>query len=165
VNWMSEIMRINSVVTDTTRTPMGIQLAASSISAAGGEFLNVYEANVWPGQRYDPLALLATPQATTLNSLDASGRVGGCAFLRQRILHGRPGRDSWGARSAGSPRPCEFGLRTSRNTTVSLSTMYDRSTTDLTALPSAPSPARSLAPTTSRRTRWAGSCWSARPER
>src|SRR5262249_30592412 len=81
VNWMSEMLRINSVAGDTIRTSMGIQYAVSAISAAGGEFLNVFESNVWPGQRYDALSTLATPQATSLNTLDASGRLGGVRFF------------------------------------------------------------------------------------
>jgi len=89
---MSELERINSIAADTTRTAMGPQFAAATISAAGGEFLNVFEANVWPGQRYDALASLVTAQTTALNSLDASGRIGGRALLRQRRLHDRPGR-------------------------------------------------------------------------
>ncbi len=135
INWMSEIMRINGVVTDTVRTQMGVQFAANSISAAGGEFLNVYEANVWPGQRYNPLATLATPQATTLNSIDASGRVGGVRFFAsgsytddQGAIRGETGQQTRRGR-------VNLDYQPRSNTTIAISTMYDRSTTDLHGAP------------------------------
>ena len=166
VNWMSEMMRINSVVTDTTRTAMGIQFGANSISAAGGEFLNVFEANVWPGQRYDPLALLATPQATTLNSLDASGRVGGVRFFASGSYTDDQGaiRGAHGQQSRRGRVNLDYEPRA--NTTVSISTMYDRST-DGSARRAVrhhrPLKAGHQLPRDGHRS--AGSCWSARSER
>jgi TonB-linked SusC/RagA family outer membrane protein len=135
VNWMSEMLRINSVVTDTIRTAMGIQFGASSISASGGEFLNVFESSAWPGQRYDPLATLVTPQATTLNSLDATGRVGGVRYFASGSYTDDQGavREEHGQQSRRARVNLDYEPRS--NASVSISTMYDRSTTDLHGAP------------------------------
>jgi TonB-linked SusC/RagA family outer membrane protein len=131
VNWMSEILRVNSISTDTTRTAMGIQFGAATISAAGGEFLNVFEANPWPGQRFDPMASLVTPQPTTLNSLDASGRVGGVRFFASGSYTSDEGaiRELSGQQSRRGRVNLDYEPR--HDATVSISTLYDRSTTDL----------------------------------
>jgi len=131
INWMSEIERINSIAQDTTRTPMAPQFAASTISAAGGEFLNVYEANVWPGQRYNPMVSLVTNSSTTLNSLDASGRLGGVRFFASGSYTNDQGaiRDMNGEASRRARVNLDYDPRS--NATVSVSTMFDRSTLDL----------------------------------
>ena len=135
VDWMSEIMRINSVNADTTRTTMGIQFAATSISNSGGEFLNVFEANQWPGKYYNTLGSLATPQTTTLNTLDASGRVGGVRFFASGSYTDDQGavRDQHGQQSRRARVNLDYEPRS--NATVSISTLYDRSTTDLSGNP------------------------------
>lgn len=135
VNWMSEIMRINSVASDTTRTSMGIQFAATSISNSGGEFLNVFEANQWPGKYYNTLGSLATPQTTALNTLDATGRVGGVRFFASGSYTNDQGaiRDQHGQQSRRARVNLDYEPRS--NATVSISTLYDRSTTDLSGNP------------------------------
>jgi TonB-linked SusC/RagA family outer membrane protein len=131
INWMSEIQRINGISSDTTRTPVGIQYSASTISAAGGEFLNVFESSVWPTQRFDALASLATPQATMLNNLDASGRIGGVRFFASGSYTNDQGaiREEHGQQTRRARVNLDYEPRS--NATVSISTMYDRSTTDL----------------------------------
>lgn len=131
LDWMSELLRVNSVNADTTRTTMGIQFAATSISNSGGEFLNVFEANRWPGKYYNTLATLATPQTTTLNTLDASGRVGGVRFFASGAYTNDQGaiRDLHGQQARRARVNLDYEPRS--NATVSVSTLYDRSTTDL----------------------------------
>jgi TonB-linked SusC/RagA family outer membrane protein len=131
VTWMSGLQRVNSIAADTTRTPMGVQFAAATISASGGEFLNVYESNVWPGQRYDPLASLVTSQTTALNSLDASGRIAGVRFFASGSYTTDQGaiREMNGQQSRRARVNLDYDPRS--NVTVSVSTLFDRSTLDL----------------------------------
>ncbi|HET9426550.1 MAG TPA: SusC/RagA family TonB-linked outer membrane protein [Gemmatimonadaceae bacterium] len=77
--WNREFQRINGVVGDTTRTAQQAQFASPGL--ASGDLLNVFQANVWPGQYYDAYAALATRDLNTINSVDASGRVGGVRFF------------------------------------------------------------------------------------
>jgi len=77
-NWMEEILRINSVNADTIRTQQSAQFNSPG---SGGELLNVFQANVWPGQRYNAFAQMSQQNPVTLNSLDASGRAGGVRYF------------------------------------------------------------------------------------
>jgi TonB-linked SusC/RagA family outer membrane protein len=79
IEWMREFQRINGVVGDTTRAPQQVQWNAPSLS--GGDLQNVFQANIWPGQYYDAYAALATRNLVTVNTVDASGRVGGVRFF------------------------------------------------------------------------------------
>src|SRR5262249_43983222 len=126
---------INGISADTTRTAVGIQYSASTISAAGGEFLNVFESSVWPGQRYDALSSLATPQATTLNTLDASGRIAGVRFFASGSYTDDQGaiREEHGQQTRRARVNLDYEPRS--NASVSISTLYDRSTTDLHGAP------------------------------
>src|SRR5205085_10950854 len=74
VNWMSEVMRINSVAQDTIRTGLGLQYGQPGLGA--GDILNVFQANPWPIKRYNTMAEMASPGVVALHSLDASGKVG-----------------------------------------------------------------------------------------
>ncbi len=64
-NWMQEMLRINGVNADTTRAQQNAQFASPGLG--GGELLNVYQANQWPGQRYNTFAQLAKQNPVTLN--------------------------------------------------------------------------------------------------
>jgi TonB-linked SusC/RagA family outer membrane protein len=74
IDWMKEMYRINNVNADTTRTQQTVQWA--SPSRDDGSLQNVLQSNIWPTRYYDAFAQIATPAAVTLNSLDASGKVG-----------------------------------------------------------------------------------------
>jgi TonB-linked SusC/RagA family outer membrane protein len=77
LEWMREFQRINGVVGDTTRVNQSVQFN----SPGAAELTNIFQSNIWPGQWYDAYAALATRNLVTINSLDASGRVGGVRFF------------------------------------------------------------------------------------
>jgi hypothetical protein len=76
---MDEITRINNVAADTTRTPLAIQW--NSPALGNGSVLNVYQANQWPGQRYNTFAQISTSNALMLNSVDVTGRAGNVRYF------------------------------------------------------------------------------------
>jgi TonB-linked SusC/RagA family outer membrane protein len=75
-DWMTEIMRINSVDADTNRTAQNSQFASLGLA----DLVNVYQIQQWPGRRYNILAQVSDPSPTTLTSLDASGKVGSVRY-------------------------------------------------------------------------------------
>ena len=77
--FMDEIMRINSVAADTTRTANPFQWNAPAV--AGGELLNVFQAQIWPGQYYNSFAQIAQSNPIKVTSVDATGRMGSTRFF------------------------------------------------------------------------------------
>ena len=77
MDFMSEIMRINNVNADTTRTPQLFQWNAPG----AGELLNLYQAQIWPDRYYVPFAQISTRNAQKLVSVDATGRMGSTRFF------------------------------------------------------------------------------------
>jgi TonB-linked SusC/RagA family outer membrane protein len=77
LDWMREFQRINGVVGDTTRANQSVQFNSPGVS----DLTNVFQSNIWAGQWYDAYAALATRNLITVNSLDASGRVGSVRFF------------------------------------------------------------------------------------
>ena len=77
-DFMKEIYRINNVNADTVRTPQLFQWNAPAV--AGGELLNVYQAQIWPGQYYNAFAQISTRNPVKLNSVDATGRAGSVKY-------------------------------------------------------------------------------------
>ena len=76
INWMTEIMRINNVATDTTRTPQSVQYNAPG----GADLQNVFQAQIWPGQYYNMLAQAVQRNPVSLSSGDATGKFGAVRF-------------------------------------------------------------------------------------
>src|SRR5512146_441199 len=58
VNWMSEVLRINSVAADTVRRGFVLQNAGSP---PVGNLLTVFQATPWPGQYHNTMAQMASP--------------------------------------------------------------------------------------------------------
>src|SRR5438093_579706 len=129
VDWMSEVMRINSVKADTIRTGFGIQWGQPAV--AGGELLNVYQSQIWPNQYYNTFAQIATNNPVTLNSLDASGRIASVRYYVSGSYTDNRGavRGLNGQQQRRGRLNLDYDIRS--NATISLSTMYDRGTTDL----------------------------------
>src|SRR5512143_2027847 len=127
VNWMSEVMRINSVTTDTIRTGFNLQYG----QPGGGDLLNVFQANTWPGQRYNTMAQMSSPGIVALHSLDATGRVGGVRFYASGSYSDDQGavRELTGQQQRRARVNLDYDVKSTA--TVSISTMYDRGTTDL----------------------------------
>lgn len=127
VNWMSEVMRINSVNADTVRTGFGMQFG----QPGGGDLYNVFQSNIWPTKAYNTMAQMASNSPFALHSLDASGRVGGVQFYASGSYSDDRGamRGLTGQQQRRGRVNLDYDLRS--NARVSISTMYDRGTTDL----------------------------------
>ena len=126
-NWMEEILRINSVNADTIRTQQSAQFKSPG---SGGELLNVFQANVWPGQRYNAFAQMSQQNPVTLNSLDASGRAGGVRYFVSGAFTSDRGaiRNLEGQQQRRARVNLDYDIRP--NLTVSVSTLFDKSSTD-----------------------------------
>ena len=127
VNWMSEVMRINSVATDTLRTGFNLQYG----QPGGGDLLNVFQANAWPTQRFNTMAQMSSPGIVALHSLDATGRVGGVRFYASGSYSDDQGavKELTGQQQRRARVNLDYDVKSTA--TVSISTMYDRGTTDL----------------------------------
>jgi TonB-linked SusC/RagA family outer membrane protein len=128
-DWMTEIMRINNVNADTTRTPQLIQWNAPALG--GGELLNVFQANIWPGQYYNSLAQVLKRNPVTLNAVDASGKVGNVRFFASGSYQDEQGALSGldGSQQRRARVNLDYDAR--QDLLISISTLYDNATTDL----------------------------------
>lgn len=73
---MTEMQRINGVNADTSRTGQSIVYNTPNAN----DLRNVYQAQIYPGRYYNPLAQLVTRSPTLLTAVDATGRVGSVSF-------------------------------------------------------------------------------------
>jgi len=87
IDWMTEVYRVNGVKADTTRTPVVLQNNTPGLV----DLQNTYQATPWPGKRYDALAQLTSANPTTLNSVDATGKIGGVRFFVSGSYQGEQG--------------------------------------------------------------------------
>lgn len=127
LNWMSEIMRINSVAADTIRRGQLLQDAGSPSKA---NLLNYFQATPWAGQYYNTMAEMSSPGVVALHSLDADGRLGAVRYFAsgsysddQGAVRGLNGQQQRRGR-------VNLDYDVGSHATVSVSTMYTRSTTD-----------------------------------
>ena len=129
VNWMSEVMRINSVSSDTVRTGLGLQYGQPGLGA--GDILNVFQASPWPGKYYNTMAEMSSQGTVALHSVDATGRVGSVRFFGSGSYSDDQGaiRELNGQQQRRARVNLDYDVRS--NATVSISTLYDRGTTDL----------------------------------
>jgi TonB-linked SusC/RagA family outer membrane protein len=128
VDWTKEIMRINNVAADTVRTPVSIQWNA--LTVGGGELVNVYQAQQWPGQYYNPLAQTLRRNPITLNQVDATGKLANVRFYASGAYTDEQGavRGLEGNQQRRARVNLDYDMR--RDLTVSLSTLYDNGTND-----------------------------------
>lgn len=127
-NWMQEILRINNVDADSNRTQQSAQWNAPAL--AGGELFNIYQANQWPGNRYDTFAQLASSAPVTLNSLEASGRAGSVRYVVNGTYTSDGGaiRNLKGSQQRRARVNLDYEARS--NLQISVSTLYAKGTTD-----------------------------------
>ncbi|MBL0169185.1 MAG: SusC/RagA family TonB-linked outer membrane protein [Gemmatimonadaceae bacterium] len=125
-NWMEEIYRINNVNADSVRTPQTMQWAVPG----GADLLNVFQSQVWPGQRYNGFAQVSKANPVTLNSLDASGRAGNVRYFVSGAYTSDEGgiKGLEGQQQRRARVNLDYDVRS--NLTVSVSTLFDRSRTD-----------------------------------
>jgi len=128
-DFMQEIMRINNVNADTTRTPLGFQFNAPA--AAGSELLNLYQAQIWPNRYYNSFAAVATQNPITINSIDASGKAAGVRFFVSASNQSDGGavKELKGQQQRRGRVNLDYDVR--NDVTLAVSMLYDQATTDL----------------------------------
>ncbi len=128
-SWMGEIQRINAVNADTVRTQQNMQWNAPD--ATTGSLLNVYQANIWPGQYYNSLAQVVTRTPTTIQSLDATGRYAGVRFYVSGSYQNEAGavKGLDGAQQRRGRVNLDYDVRS--DMLVSVSSLFDNGTRDL----------------------------------
>lgn len=126
--WMDEIYRINNVNADTVRTP--VQMQWNSPAYSDGGILNVYQSNLWPGQRYDGLAQVTTQNPVMLNSVDVNGRTAGVRYFVTAAYTDDRGaiKNLNGSQQRRARVNLDYDLRP--NLTVSVSSQYNNGRVD-----------------------------------
>ncbi|MCA0377044.1 MAG: SusC/RagA family TonB-linked outer membrane protein [Gemmatimonadetes bacterium] len=126
--WMEEILRINNVNADTIRTPQSMQW--NSPAASGGELLNVYQSNIWPGQYYDGFAQASTQNPVMINSVDVNGRVGNVRYFvtGNYTDDGGAVKGLDGSQQRRARVNLDYDVRP--NLTISVSSLFNKSRTD-----------------------------------
>lgn len=127
-NWMQEMLRINNVNADTTRTQLNAQW--NSPAVAGGELLNVYQSNIWPVQRYDAFAQVSQSNPVQLHSLDMSGRVSNVRYFVSGAYTGDAGglRNFTGQIQRRARVNLDYDIKPNWN--VALSSLFNRGSID-----------------------------------
>jgi TonB-linked SusC/RagA family outer membrane protein len=128
VSWMKEILRINNVAADTTRTPVSLQ--GNSPSRSNVELQNAFLSNPWPGGYYNPLAQVLLRNPVTLNAVDATGKLGSVRFYVSGSTQDETGaiRGLTGNRQQRARVNLDYDAR--RDLTFSVSTLYDNGHND-----------------------------------
>jgi TonB-linked SusC/RagA family outer membrane protein len=126
--WMEEIYRINNVNADSIRTPRSLQW--NSPAVAGGELLNVFQSNIWPGQYYNALAQATTLNPTMLYSADVNGRAGNVRYFVTGAYTDDAGaiKGLNGSQQRRARVNLDYDIRP--NLTVSVSSLFNRGRTD-----------------------------------
>ncbi len=127
-NWMEEILRINNVNADTSRTQQNAQW--NSPAVAGGELLNVYQSNSWPGQRYNAFAQVSQSNPVQLHSLDMSGRISNVRYFVSGAYTGDAGglRGFDGQIQRRARVNLDYDIKPNWN--VAVSSLFNRGTID-----------------------------------
>jgi TonB-dependent SusC/RagA subfamily outer membrane receptor len=127
LDFMTEMQRINGVNADTIRTPQSVMYASPSAA----DLRNVFQAQIWPGQYYNSLVQLTTRNPQILTAVDATGKIGSVGFYvsgsytdEAGALVGLNGNQARRAR-------VNLDYNARADLKVSVSTLYDNSSTDL----------------------------------
>jgi TonB-linked SusC/RagA family outer membrane protein len=128
VDWTKEILRVNNVSADTTRTPQNLQWSA--LTVGGGELLNVFQSQTWPGKYYVPLAQILRRNPTSIGQLDATGRVGAVRFYAAGSFQDEAGaiRGLDGNQHRRGRVNLDYDAR--KDLTMSFNTLYDQGRED-----------------------------------
>jgi TonB-linked SusC/RagA family outer membrane protein len=127
LDWMTEIMRINNVNADTVRTPQNVQWNGPG----GAELANIFQANTWPSQRFNALAQVLKRNPVTLNSIDATGKVGNVRFYASGSYQDEQGaiRGLNGSQHRRGRINLDYDAR--QDLLISLSSLYDNGSLDV----------------------------------
>ncbi len=127
IDWMTEILRVNNVATDTTRATVSLLYNIPNPT----QLRNTYQSQVWPGQRYDLLAQVLTRNTTLSTHVDATGKVGNVSFY----VAGEYGRQQGAIRYADGVEVrrgkvnLDYNIRP--DLTVAVTTQFSNGTNDL----------------------------------
>lgn len=126
--WMEEIYRINNVAADTVRTPQSMQW--NSPALAGGELLNTFQSNIWPGQYYNGLSQVTTNNPVMVNSVDVNGRAGNVRYFVTAALTDDAGaiKGLQGSQQRRARVNLDYDVRP--NLTLSVSSLFNKGRTD-----------------------------------
>lgn len=127
-NWMKEILRINNVAADTLRTPQAGQYAAPGV--ASGDLQNLFQAQQWPDQSYNMLAQVVTRNLSTINSVDATGKLNAVRFFASGSYQNEAGalRGLTGNQQKRGRVNLDYDARS--DLTISTTTLYDKGLND-----------------------------------
>lgn len=127
VDFMTEILRINNVAADTTRTPQSIVYNTPNAN----DLKNIFQAQIWPGQYYNSLAQVATRNPTVLTSVDATGKAGNVSYFVSGSYQDEAGaiRGLNGVQNRRARVNLDYSPR--QDLKLSVSTMYDNLSNDL----------------------------------
>lgn len=128
MDFMSEILRINNVNADTTRTVQQFQW--NGPSASSGQLQNVFQSNIWPGQYYNPLAQVSAANPVKITSVDATGRAGSTRYFVSGGYTDDPGAIKYlkGQQQIRGRLNLDFEARS--DLLISVSSLVDQGTTD-----------------------------------
>ncbi len=128
-DWMTEIVRINSVPGDTVRAPQSVQWNAPS--AGGAQLQNIYQSQIWPNRYYSTLAQMVNNNPVQLTAVDASGRAGGVRFYVSGSATNEEGaiKGLTGIQQQRGRVNLDYDARS--DLLISVSSMYDHGTNDL----------------------------------
>ena len=128
-DWNTELLRQHNVDADTIRAAQPVQLAAPALG--DGSVLNIYQAQIWPGKTYNPMAQMATYNPQFINSVDASGRMGVVRFYVSGAYTDERGafRQQSGLQQKRGRVNLDYNAR--NDLIISVSSMYDRLRNDL----------------------------------
>jgi TonB-linked SusC/RagA family outer membrane protein len=127
VDWMTEMLRINNVAADTTRTQQNIQYNTLSLN----DLRNIYQVQIWPGQYYNVLSQMLTRNPTSLTSVDATGKIGAVSFFASGSYTDEAGAMLGlnGVQTRRAKVNLDYNARSDLK--ISLSTTYDNLSNDL----------------------------------
>jgi TonB-dependent SusC/RagA subfamily outer membrane receptor len=121
VDWMTEMLRINNVSTDNTRSQQNIVYNSPSTD----DLRNIFQAQIWPKQYYNTMAQVMTHNPTVLTALDATGKVGNVGFFVSTSYQDEAGavRGFGGVTQKRARVNLDYNARSDLR--ISISTAYD----------------------------------------
>jgi TonB-linked SusC/RagA family outer membrane protein len=127
IEWMKEILRINNVNADTTRSVQNV--VYNNLSPL--QLRNVYKLNQWPGRYYLLANQILTRNPVILTSADATGKLGNVSFYVSGSVEDQAGAIRFlnGIQQRRGRVNLDYNVRPDLR--LSVSTMFDDTSDDL----------------------------------